>query len=274
MFVYDKNKELERSKELTNKLLIKINELIKIPRLWEILQCGKIKNHNDCKSRFCPICSNKKSRQRYREMQEMSSYIKGRYPTARFYFLTLGSLPVVSSALNSRIKKINLAVANLLVSGRCLKITKQIKKNLLGYAKYLEVKYNSVDHVFNVHVHIIMAMKSTYTKNYINGNKWRVIWQELLQASYLPDVKHQCIDIDDDKINNLAKIAGYSTKGLISNVANFESYDSENIDDLIVFYSVIKSKKFITCGGIFKEARKICKQKRKNNNDKMMTFVA
>ena len=240
---------LEQIKLETDRLLSRINDKYKISNLWQILRC---KENFRCHSRFCPECSNIRSKRTYRKVLALVKRVQERNKTARFFFITLGALPVSRERLEEHYKKISLACTNLLASSRRLKQTKLIKKYMLGYIKMIEVKYNSADNTFNVHVHLIIAVKSTYKKSkcYINITKWKKIWQDLLKVAYIPDVKQT--EIKESLTNAIATIAGYGTKGIYLTASNIVHYDGENIEDIAEFMRVIKKKRFISYGGIFK----------------------
>ena len=53
---------LKQIKIETDKLLLRINNKYKIPDLWHILRC---KENFRCHSRFCPECSNIRSKRTY-----------------------------------------------------------------------------------------------------------------------------------------------------------------------------------------------------------------
>lgn len=252
---------LNEVKIKTDELLLRMNDKYKnkygidlISNLWHISRC---KEGFRCNSRFCPECSNKRSQIMYAEISALMKRIKKENRTALLFFITLGALPVPREQLAEHYKKISLASTNLLASSRQSKQTKPIKKYMLGYIKMIEVKYNYSDNTFNVHVHIIIAMKSTYKKSsecYINITKWKKIWQDLLKVAYIPDVKQT--EIKENKksfVESVATIAGYGTKGIFLTTTKTEYYDDENIKDMIVFMQAIKKKKFISYGGIFKQ---------------------
>ena len=238
---------LEQIKLKTNELLLEINNKYKIPNLWHILRC---KENFRCHSRFCPECSNIRSKKTYRKVLALTKKIQEKNKTVRFFFITLGTLPVHRERLGEHYKKISLACTDLLAGSRQLKQTKLIKKYMLGYIKMIEVKYNSTDNTFNVHVHAIIAVKSTYKKSkcYINITQWKKIWQGLLKVEYIPDVKQT--EIKEDFTESVATIAGYGTKGIYLTIVNH--YDDENIKDMKVFMQVIKKKRLISYGGIFR----------------------
>lgn len=240
---------LEQIKIETDKLLLRINNKYKIPDLWHILRC---KENFRCHSRFCPECSNIRSKRTYGKVLALIKRIREKNKTAKFFFVTLGALPVQREQLGEHYKKISLACTNLLAGSKQLKKTKLIKKYMLGYIKMIEVKYNSADNTFNVHVHAVIAVKSSYKKSqcYINITKWKKIWQDLLKVAYIPDVKQK--EIKENFTESIATIAGYGTKGICLTVASIQNYDDENIEDMKVFMQVIKKKRLISYGGIFK----------------------
>ena len=249
---------ISEEKVKADELLLKMNDKYKnkykvdlIPSLWHVSRC---KENFRCNSRFCPECSNIRSKIEYRKLLALMKRIRKKNRTALLFFITLGALPVSREQLAEHYKKISLASTNLLANSRQSKLTKPIKKYMLGYMKMIEIKYNSVDNTFNVHVHVIVAMKSTYRKSgcYINITKWEKIWQDLLKVSYIPNVKQQEIK-KEDLVESIATIAGYGTKGIFLTTTKIEYYDDENIEDMITFMQVIKNKKFISYGGIFRQ---------------------
>lgn len=221
--------------------------------LYSVEMCGKVQSNGEiyfCKKRYCPICNNGRSRRFYARIKNKIAELEQttEYKTTKYFFITLGTIPTTADDIDNRINIINKAFNKLINNHK-------IKKYILGYIKAIEIKYEP-NNTFNVHLHCIIAMKSTYVKgsNYLNTQKWQELWQKYLRVDYIPNVK-----VKTPQKEEYAKIAGYIGKGsnlsfgiednLLNNNINL---DEDTKKDIYCYLASTYKRKFYTSTGILK----------------------
>ena len=108
-------------------------------------------------------------------------------------------------------------------------------KNIIGYVKKLEIKYNEARNDYNVHIHTVMAL-ANYYKNHITVKEFHEYFKK-----YLKD--EDIIEPNIKKIGNtdkdIIKVANYISKeDLIQNLL-FSDEVSDNI------YNTVKNKRIL-----------------------------
>lgn len=124
------------------------------------------------------------------------------YPKARFLFLTLTVENVPAEALSEAIKDLNKSFDRLFRR-------KNVKKNMIGYVRSLEVTYNDKRNDYHPHIHVLLMVKpsyfSGYGDNYISQADWTRMWEESAKLDYTPVVNIKAVkekvvreDLHDD----------------------------------------------------------------------------
>lgn len=190
------------------------NYFITQDKLKNVCSCGEVLMFRDsdeglklehallCKDKLCPICAWRRSRKNGQIMRTVMGEFVNRYPTARYLHITLSAKNVKGQELSNGFKQLSEAWTRL-------KKYKKVDKNLLGFIRGTEVTYNAKRDDFNQHMHVLLAVKSTYFKtsnNYIKQSEWRTLWQKALKVDYMPVVHVQVVkekEVQDDSLDDL-----------------------------------------------------------------------
>lgn len=204
-WAYRKQKNAEYAEELSEVYnLLEAqgkNTFITDEKLKNVSCCGEVMMFRDtdeglklehallCKDKLCPICAWRRSRKNGQIMRTVMGEFVNRFPTARYLHITL-------SAKNCKGQRLSEGFKELSEAWTRLKKYKKVDKNLLGFIRGTEVTYNVKRDDFNQHMHILLAVRSTYFKNsdnYIKQQEWRQLWQKALKVDYLPVVHVQVV---------------------------------------------------------------------------------
>lgn len=204
-WAYRKQKNQEYSEELAEvSTLLEAqgkNTFITEEKLKNVSSCGEVLMFREsdeglklehallCKDKLCPICAWRRSRKNSQIMRTVMGEFVNKYPTARYLHVTLSAKNVEGQSLSNGFKELSEAWTRL-------KKYKKVDKNLLGFIRGTEVTYNAKRDDYNQHMHILLAVKSTYFKNgdnYIKQSEWRELWQRALKVDYLPVVHVQVV---------------------------------------------------------------------------------
>lgn len=217
-WAYRKQKNQEYSEELKEvSTLLEAqgkNTFITEEKLKSVCSCGEVLMFREsdeglklehallCKDKMCPICAWRRSRKNGQIMRTVMSEFVNEYPTARYLHITLSAKNVKGQSLSNGFKELSDAWTRL-------KKYKKVDKNLLGFIRGTEVTYNVKRDDFNQHMHILLAVRSTYFKNgdnYIKQKEWRQLWQKALKVDYMPVVHVQVVkekEVQDDSLDDL-----------------------------------------------------------------------
>lgn len=190
------------------------NRFITQEKLKNVCSCGEVLMFREsdeglklehallCKDRMCPICAWRRSRKNGQIMRTVMSEFVNQYPTARYLHITLSAKNVKGQRLSEGFKELSEAWTRL-------KKYKKVDQNLIGFIRGTEVTYNQKRDDFNQHLHVLLAVKSTYFKNgdnYIKQSEWRTLWQKALKVDYKPVVHVQVIkekEVQDESLDDL-----------------------------------------------------------------------
>jgi plasmid rolling circle replication initiator protein Rep len=145
----------------------------------------ELHNANFCKARLCPMCNWRLSKKRFSNLSAVTDVAKSE--KYELLFLTLTAKNVSGDMLKSEIKHYFVAWKYLAT------MNPLFKKSIHGWFRALEVTYNQEDDTYHPHLHIVLAVKSTYFKptHYINQKKWAELWRNALKIDYDPIVHIQ-----------------------------------------------------------------------------------
>lgn len=198
-------------------------------------QVMKLEKAFFCKNRLCPTCNWRKSLKLYSQMQEVSSSLIQDFPTARYLFLTLTVKNCAPDQLENTIDKMNQGFKDLVNKGKTRASTKGLKTNLLGYAKAMEIKYDSEPFItpemykkskkyydllglkagsknpnydkYHPHFHVLIMVKDAFFKTgYIKQSQWVDIWQDCMSLDYVPVVDVRVIKPNKKRLDSGASI--------------------------------------------------------------------
>lgn len=179
-----------------------------------------------CKNRFCPTCANIKATKNADIIKKVLT--KARTDKKTLIYGTFTTRNVTAVNLTAEIEKINTAFT------KTLTVPKKMK-NIVGYVKKLEIKYNSIQQDYNVHIHTVIAV-SNYYKDHITVKEFHEYFKKYLKDEDIiePNIK-KIGDTDKD----ITKVANYLSKeALIQNLL-FNDEVSDNI------YNAVKNKRIL-----------------------------
>ena len=111
-----------------------------------------------CSNRFCPTCASIKAGKNADIIKRV--LLKARENKKTLLYGTFTTKNVTTTELTKEIEKINTAFT------KTLTVPKKMK-NIVGYVKKLEIKFNEARNDYNVHIHTVIAV-SNYYKNHIS----------------------------------------------------------------------------------------------------------
>ena len=223
----------ERMSECSNLLEVKICE-----------HCGdiKVEKANLCRDRLCPVCGWRLSLKRYSDMLKVFEYLSPQMEGKQVSMLTL-------TIKNIEVNKLKEALEAMATAWKRMQQRKIVKEEIIGWARSLEITYNSRMRTAHPHYHILLIWKNE-VKSYEYQRQMQMIWRKSNRIDYDPiiDIRDAYSKTEVDKVTAAALEAfKYGIK-------------SKQIDEmpLSVFkewVNAIKGIRMIGYGGIIKEAR-------------------
>lgn len=190
-----------------------------------------------CGNRFCPTCSQIKAGKNADIIKKVLT--KARENKKVLLYGTFTTRNVIATELTKEIEKINTAFT------KTLTVPKKMK-NIVGYIKKLEIKYNPIQQNYNVHIHTALAV-SNYYKNHITTEEFYQHFKRYTKDdSIIPPVIKVIGKTDKDII----KVANYISKeDLIQNML----YSDEVSDNI---YNAVKNKRILEFCLDFRQLKK------------------
>lgn len=232
----------------------------------------KLATSNFCKNRFCPFCAWRKSLKEALQVRTCMKYLKSK-EVQEFYFLTLTAPNVSGDSLENEIKNFNIGFKRLMQ-------LKEVKELVRGYARKLEVTYNSEPKItkkmfkneslrnyfkrkgltigdpnpnyntYHPHFHVILCVdKNTFKKQAMLD--WLKLWQDATRKTNITQVKCDKINMKVKANKEALEIAKYASK-------DSDYLHSQDVFD--TFYKALKGKRILVYSGNFKKAVELYKQ--------------
>lgn len=179
-----------------------------------------------CNNRFCPVCANIKATKNANIIKEVLT--KARESKKTLLYATFTTRNVEATELTAEIEKINTAFT------KTLTVPKKMK-NIVGYVKKLEIKFNEARNDYNVHIHTVIAV-SNYYKNHITVEEFYQHFKRYTKDESIikPDIK---VIGKTDK--DITKVANYIAKeDLIENL-----FYSDEVSNNI--FNAVKNKRIL-----------------------------
>lgn len=190
-----------------------------------------------CGNRFCPTCANIKATKNADIIKKV--LFKARENKKVLLYGTFTTRNVKATELTKEIEKINTAFT------KTLTIPKKMK-NIVGYVKKLEIKYNPIQQNYNVHIHTVIAV-SNYHKNHISIDEYHEYFKRYTKDNDIikPDIK---VIGKTDK--DIIKVANYISKeDLIQNIL-YSDEVSNNI------FNAVKNRRILEFCLDFRQLKK------------------
>ena len=197
-----------------------------------------------CHDRFCPVCSNLKMRRDSYELLSCINVLKKDF-NYQFLMITLTVKNVSADQLKDEIKKIKRSFKKF----RELQAFKKISR---GYVCKLEVTYNKDVDSYHPHLHLIVAVNSSYftSRDYLSREKILTMWRNSYQDQSITQVDIR--KINTATIKDILEITSYAAK----NSDLFFSYDVFK-----TFYNSLRSVQILSFNGSFRDIRKKIRDK-------------
>jgi len=236
--------------------LIKIAENIEgeIPeKLYErILTCindeilkrnGEIERKFDCKSRYCPICSDKLKKRERKKIRKKLETVKEK----DYLLMTLDGNNVTENKLKHEIEDNNRAFVSLMRLDL-------FKRTVTGYIKAVEITYINEKSTYLPHLHIILLVKSSYRK-YIKLNTDK----EKIKKQWNKHKKSHDLFMDIQSVRDIDKVMSYLT---VSQKKRYTEIGQEELKGII--RAIRNKKRLYSYGGIL--SQKVTKNATKKCN--------
>lgn len=257
-----------RENKLKTLLLAESYARLGLRKSYRVRECGsylqfkqfrddtsKLNGANFCKVRLCPMCAWRRSLKIFSQVSKVMDKAL-EIKDYRFLFLTLTCKNVYGEDLSKTID-------NLFYGFKKLMLKTNVKKAVKGWFRALEVTHNldvkSKDYdTYHPHFHVILMVNKSYftdTKFYLSQKDWTNLWQDSLQADYIPVVNIKAFKTAGKKqmSKSVAESAKYTVKDndfLIP--GNEEMTDSA----VMILDKALANRRLVAFGG---ELRKIHK---------------
>lgn len=234
-----KLKHTEKIKELKGNFKEKIEECM---NYVSVTNYG-IVTGSYCKNRYCPFCAKVKELEIKALIEELLNHFSNR--TILFATFTVTSVVVKNvEEIKEHREKLTKAFTKMIRSF----------KTVTGYIKKLETTFNEETSQLNIHIHSFLLV-TNYSSNYIKLSEWKKKWQQATGDNKAKEIKIVLINKEE---KSLKKLSSYVSKLDLSKM---------KINDEIsnLFSNAEKSKRDITFGGEFKEAKKVIEAEMKKN---------
>lgn len=258
----------------------------------------KLQSADFCRHRLCPTCNWRKAMKLFGQMREVTTKLQTDFPAARYIFLTLTVQNCAGDDLEETINRMTAGFKLLVNAGKNNASAKSVKANLLGYAKAMEITYDSEKYItekmfrdrkkyyqgrglaigdenpncgkYHPHFHVLLMVKSEFFRSgYIRQDKWAEIWQDCMKLDYRPQVDVRTIKPSetqktDAMASAISETMKYPVKPDSLKLAEFEAMDADQqeriVQATIVLNRALRSRRLISFGGAFLKARKELKQ--------------
>lgn len=250
-----------KQKKLSNLTYAAYLEVLKFKKANNVGQCGNVLSFAKtedglrlyqtwfCHSRLCPLCSWRRSIKNSYEMRVILDKLYKDYPSVNFLFLTLTEKNSRFGELRDSLKTMNRSIYRLFKY-------KAVRRDLLGYARSTEITVNRDDYTFHQHIHILLAVKSSYFNrgHYLTQKDWSELWKKARKIDYLPVVNVKKVTAskkDSSLIASAKEVAKYQVKDS-DYITDDEKSDLPIVDEL---EHALAGSRQISFGGLMKIIR-------------------
>lgn len=204
----------------------------------------KLKSGFFCKNRWCPFCAWRKARKDAMKLGVIMNMMVKKYKYD-FLFITATTPNVKADGLKDEIDHFNKSFMKMMKRKKIRGWGKDYRGNpfkgvVKGYAKKIEVTYNSERDDFNPHIHAIFAVKREYfSRKYINQEEWLDLWRDVTGMPEITQFHVQKVKMDNES-TAVQEVAKYSAKDS-DYLVNQEVFDT--------FFTAMKYKRLLVYGG-------------------------
>lgn len=261
-----------KEKKIDNLTYAEYLYILKIYKATRVEKCGNILTFKEtdkglklhqtwfCKSRLCPLCAWRYAMKNSYELSSILNLFYKRNPKSRFLFLTLTEKNAPQGELKETLTEMNRSLYKLFKY-------KKVKKDLLGYVRSTEITVNRTEKSFHQHVHILLAVSSSYFKkgHYLSQDDWSKLWKKARKLDYKPIVN---IEIVSESKKDKSLIAG--AKEVAKYQVKSSDYLTDDVERDLEFLGELEKalfhKRQLSFGGEFKDIRKELKLDEKEDD--------
>ena len=219
------NIEGEIPEKLYERILTCINDEI-------MKQAGEIKKKFDCKSRYCPICSDKLKKREREKIRKKLEEVKEK----NYLLMTLNGNNVTEENLKHEIEDNNRAFVSLMRLDL-------FKRTVTGYIKAVEITYINEKSTYLPHLHVILVVKGGYRKHiHLNTEK------EKIKKQWNKHKKSHDLFMDIQSVRDIDKVISYLT---VSQKKRYTEIGQEELKGII--RSIRNKKRLYSYGGILSQ---------------------
>jgi plasmid rolling circle replication initiator protein Rep len=229
--------------------------LAKCAAWMKFLECRidffkKLIGANFCRDRMCPMCNWRRS------LKLQGQIIKILHKAAeirkmRYIFVTLTVKNMTGDELNE-------AITSMLKAFKRFIEYEAVDKHCIGYVRNLEITYNAERDDFHPHIHVLLAMDTSYFggKSYINKMGWVELWQKAHRLDYSPSVYVKEVKtgaVDKPIWKAAAEVGKYSVED-----SDYIFESNQKLQDKVINYlaSALKGRRLISFGKMFRDLHK------------------
>ena len=195
-------------------------------------QAGEIKKKFDCKSRYCPICSDKLKKREREKIRKKLEEVKEK----NYLLMTLNGNNVTEENLKHEIEDNNRAFVSLMRLDL-------FKRTVTGYIKAVEITYINEKSTYLPHLHVILVVKGGYRKHiHLNTEK------EKIKKQWNKHKKSHDLFMDIQSVRDIDKVISYLT---VSQKKRYTEIGQEELKGII--RSIRNKKRLYSYGGILSQ---------------------
>lgn len=205
--------------------------------------CGQIHSTKTwgCHHRLCPLCSLRESRATAHQAKLVLTYmdLSNQYDYA---LLTLTQRNVPAAELSDEIER-------LLAAWSSLRFIRDIRRNLAGWARTVEITVNADGTSYHPHIHVILALNKGAPQEMKGSDYWRRVWSNAMHLDYTPIC--DCRPVES--INAAFEVSKYITK--VSKLLE-EKDPSTLYTTVSTITNAIHGRRLRSYGGVWAKARR------------------
>lgn len=248
---YDRLQKIIDKMQIKDSLIKYYKPVIQSPIQFKaISECGSfleidkemhIYKANFCRNRMCPVCNMRKSQKQW---LLINNYVEGIVNQYDFIFITLTVKNCAAEMLSKTLDQLSHALQKL------VKLRKW-KRAIKGYIRGTEITFNSTEHTYHPHIHMICAVSKDYFVNpdlYISQQELKQWWENANNILYHSQVHIEKID-EKERTNAIAEVSKYALK--MADLLCSKDVDSDRIKYTKILYDTVRNRRLMSTAGIF-----------------------
>ena len=203
---------------------------------------------NGCNDKLCNICSWQKAKNDKMLIARILQKCKYNYSKA-FIFMTFSRIRCYDDSLASEIKKLQQAFHQLMQN-------RHVKAICNGYIKKLEISYNTANHSYLAHYHVLLVVERKDLHR-VTKKEWLALWRTVNR-----DIKLKNLGIDRH-----VNIGGKKVYALANYIAKpqIKNYKDIPQDIFNALHISLNGKQLLVFGGLCKNIKLGIENKHKPN---------